>query len=166
MRISLPFVGLVLAFVLNIQAQDLTGETQTPSLPLLEQSIAYHDPQNKWPSFNATMAVVMKSPKNTERITRIYMDHTKGRFELNATRGDENTQYILGPNQCDITFNGRSEFTPEEIKTHRLDCSQAQRMKNYYTYLYGLPMKLKDPGTQLDPKAFKKIFSRFCYFNA
>ena len=31
-------------------------------------------------------------------------------------------------------------------------------MKNYYTYLYGLPMKLKDPGTQLDPKAFKKIF--------
>ena len=22
-------------------------------------------------------------------------------------------------------------------------------MRNYYTYLYGLPMKLKDPGTQL-----------------
>ena len=158
MRISLPFVSLVSAFVLNVHAQDLTGETQTPSLPLLEQSIAYHDPQNKWPSFNATMAVVMKSPKNTERTTRIFMDHAKGLFELNATRGTDHTQYVLGPNQCDIAFNGRTRFNQEEIKTHRLDCSQAARMKNYYTYLYGLPMKLKDPGTQMDPIAYKKMF--------
>ena len=158
MRISLPFVSLVSAFVLNVHAQDLTGETQTPSLPLLEQSIAYHDPQNKWPSFQSAMEIVMKVPNKLERSTQIQMDHAKGLFELNATRGTDHTQYILGPKQCDITFNGRSEFTPDEIKTHRLDCTQAQRMKNYYTYLYGLPMKLKDPGTQLDPKAYKKTF--------
>ena len=31
-------------------------------------------------------------------------------------------------------------------------------MKNYYTYLYGLPMKLKDPGTILDSKVQTKPF--------
>ncbi len=31
-------------------------------------------------------------------------------------------------------------------------------MKDYYTYLYGLPMKLNDPGTNLDPKTEKKTF--------
>jgi len=30
--------------------------------------------------------------------------------------------------------------------------------KNYYTYLYGLPMKLKDPGTILDSKIQTKTF--------
>ena len=31
-------------------------------------------------------------------------------------------------------------------------------MRNYYTYLYGLPMKLKDPGTNLDSKVQKRTF--------
>ncbi len=30
--------------------------------------------------------------------------------------------------------------------------------KNYYTYLYGLPMKLKDPGTIIDDKVERKVF--------
>jgi hypothetical protein len=30
--------------------------------------------------------------------------------------------------------------------------------KNYYTYLYGLTMKLKDEGTIIDQKVVKKIF--------
>jgi hypothetical protein len=30
--------------------------------------------------------------------------------------------------------------------------------KNYYTYLYGLPMKLKDPGTQISEKIERKYF--------
>ena len=30
--------------------------------------------------------------------------------------------------------------------------------RNYYSYLYGLPMKLRDPGTHLDPKVEKKNF--------
>ncbi len=28
--------------------------------------------------------------------------------------------------------------------------------RNYYTYLYGLPMKLKDPGTIISPRVLEK----------
>jgi hypothetical protein len=31
-------------------------------------------------------------------------------------------------------------------------------MRNYYTFLYGLPMKLADPGTIIDPVVVKKEF--------
>jgi len=31
-------------------------------------------------------------------------------------------------------------------------------MKNYYTYLYGLPMKLKDSGTIINEKVKREIF--------
>jgi hypothetical protein len=31
-------------------------------------------------------------------------------------------------------------------------------MRNYYTFLYGLPMKLTDPGTIIDPVVVKKEF--------
>ncbi|MDA8810230.1 DUF6503 family protein [Flavobacteriaceae bacterium] len=158
MRSSISFLCLFFFVGLSrVNAQE-SSNNSIAAAPLLEKSIAYHDPQNLWPRFKAAMRIEMKTPNKPLRSTQIHMDHTKGRFELNATRGDEHTQYILGPNQCDISFNDRREFTPEEIKTHRLDCAQAQRMKNYYTYLYGLPMKLKDPGTQLDPMAYKKTF--------
>ena len=48
-----------------------------------------------------------------------------------------------------MTLDGRSEVTEEEKKTHRLSCERLTTMANYYTYLWGLPMKLRDPGTVL-----------------
>ena len=32
-------------------------------------------------------------------------------------------------------------------------------MRNYYLYLWGLPMKLKDPGTIIDPEVHNKSFN-------
>ncbi|HCX74522.1 MAG TPA: hypothetical protein DHU93_02925, partial [Algoriphagus sp.] len=33
-----------------------------------------------------------------------------------------------------------------------IEAERAFRMRNYYTYLWGLPMKLQDPGKQIDDK--------------
>ncbi|MGI9626820.1 MAG: DUF6503 family protein, partial [Longimicrobiales bacterium] len=37
----------------------------------------------------------------------------------------------------------------ELTESLRLDCPGVERMRNYYLYLWGLPMKLTDPGTQI-----------------
>ena len=55
-------------------------------------------------------------------------------------------------------LNGSSDFTQEQEKKYRLSCDQAKRTRDYYTYLYGLPMKLKDPGTIIEPKTEKRTF--------
>ena len=44
------------------------------------------------------------------------------------------------------------------IKKYRLDAKRMIFMRDYYTYLYGLPMKLRDPGTLIDPKVLDTTF--------
>ena len=50
-----------------------------------------------------------------------------------------------------LIYGGRKVYTI-------VDYNRGSMMKDYYTYLYGLPMKLKDPGTIVDPKVTKKRF--------
>ena len=40
----------------------------------------------------------------------------------------------------------------------RINCDRTNMMKNYYTYLYGLPMKLKDAGTIVADEVTRKTF--------
>ena len=57
-----------------------------------------------------------------------------------------------------IAFNGETNISEAVAKENDLSCERANLYKNYYTYLYGLPMKLNDEGTQIDPKVTKKTF--------
>ena len=45
-----------------------------------------------------------------------------------------------------------------EAKEKKMTCDRATLYKNYYSYLYGLPMKLTDPGTNLNNKVEKRLF--------
>ena len=48
-------------------------------------------------------------------------------------------------------------------RTNALNCDRGFMYKNYYTYLYGLPMKLKDPGTIIHSEVEKKRFQGKAY---
>ena len=61
-------------------------------------------------------------------------------------------------------FNGEEFFSDEIKNDYRLDCERASVLKDYYSYLYGLPMKLKDPGTIIDPEVQKIIIEDKEYF--
>lgn len=50
-----------------------------------------------------------------------------------------------------IVWNDSVQVFNGEIENER-----AIRMRNYYTYLWGLPMKLNDPGTQIDSEVGKE----------
>ena len=39
-----------------------------------------------------------------------------------------------------------------------MDCESVKRTRNYWTYLWGLPMKLRDPGTELNPEFKDTVF--------
>ncbi len=147
-----PIFFLFLSFIFQLQAQNLTGKQ------LLEKAIQYHDPNGNWETFKGTLFVTMKTPKNTDRNSEIKIDIPKESFYVKASRGENTTEYALNKNNCKIIFNGK-ENPSEEIKTkHQLSCNKANLYKNYYTYLYGLPMKLKDQGTIIHDKVTRKTF--------
>ena len=125
---------------------------------LLQKAIDYHDPNHNWEHFNENFLVTMTMPNKPKRISNIKIDLRNDYFSVKATKEKETTEYILDKNVCTISFNGEKNTSEEIKKEHNLSCDRASLYKNYYTYLYGLPMKLKDKGTIIDEKVETKEF--------
>lgn len=128
---------------ISIQSQEIKGPE------LLEKAIKYHDPDGNWETFKGTFFITMETPNKPKRESEITIDIPNEYFYVKATQGKNTTEYTVDKGKCSITFNGE---TPSEgiKKEHKLSCERANTYKNYYTYLYGMPMKLKDPGAIID----------------
>jgi hypothetical protein len=100
----------------------------------------------------------MTSPDTNTRTSEIVIDLPKQYFELTSSTGGNTLGYIVDQETCSLSLNGSSKFTEEEAQSNRLTCERAKAMKNYYTYLNGLPMKLRNPGTVIDPMVKRKTF--------
>lgn len=125
---------------------------------LLEKAIFYHDPQDQWKSFQDSFLVTMESPNRPVRKSEISLDLQRSYFGLKVEQSGIKLNYVLEGDKCSLLLNGRSDFSTEEAEANQLNCKRAYLMKDYYTYLYLLPMKLRDPGTKLDPVVQKKKF--------
>ena len=146
------FILFTIGITMVSIGQELTGSD------LLEKAIAYHDPQNNWSSFNGAFKVTMATPNMGNRETEIIIDLPKEFFYSKAIRDKIVIEFTVNKDTCDIKFNGSKEYSEETAKEHRLNCERATMYKNYYTFLYGLPMKLKDPGTIIHEKVETKEF--------
>lgn len=140
--------------------QNLTGEE------LVNKSIAYHDPNNSWSRFAGDLNITMETPNRAPRVSTITLDLQKQYFKNEYGRDGNTITQEINKKNCSILLNKSQNFTAEEEKTYRLSCEQAKRTRDYYTYLYGLPMKLKDPGTLINSKVEKRSFKGKDYWVA
>ncbi len=147
------FLLLMLAGLTKGTAQELTGAQ------LLNKAIAYHDPNGSWDTFQGKLFITMNTPDGKERLSKVEINLPAQYFKLTASQKGTTIEQTLEKGNCTLKLNGSTTISAEDKKTHRISCERASTMKNYYTYLYGLPMKLKDPGTLLDPKVQTKIFN-------
>lgn len=125
---------------------------------LLDKAISFHDPKGNWPGFQGEMTVVMDTPDDSDRITRIKIDLPNQYFKAAATKDQEVITHIIDKGECIITPTDSLRIAALQEPPKRSHCDLSTLYKDYYTYLYGLPMKLKDPGTILDPVVLKKTF--------
>ena len=99
----------------------------------------------------------MKTPTKSDRHSMISLDLPNEYFQLFAIRIISHMNTLLENQKCNINFNGHIA-TEEEKTANNLSCERAKMYQNYYTYLYGLPMKLKDAGTIIHEKVALKKF--------
>ena len=100
----------------------------------------------------------MKTPKSSPRKSFIEIDLPQEHFLVKAIKDGVITQYTVDKGICRIAVNGNTTPSEALLKKHKLSCERANLYKNYYTYLYGLPMKLKDEGTIIHQKTTIKTF--------
>lgn len=146
------FFALMLCLSFPCFSQNMTGKE------LLERSLKYHDPKGKWEKVKLTMNLKQDTPNRPKRLTTFILNNKKGTFWQKDKRGDDVTIRNLENDTCSHQLNGKSTFTEEEIKEHRLECKWTKFWRDYQSYLYGLPMKLKDQGTIIHEEVEQTTF--------
>ncbi|WP_347923086.1 DUF6503 family protein [Pontimicrobium sp. SW4] len=149
-----PFFSslFLLTLLSSCKEAPITGEL------LLDKTINYHDPNGNWNAFNETFKVRMETPNSSDRLSTISINLPEDIFSMTAKRDSIITRYTLNKGECTIGLNDNANIDEATAKTNNLSCARANMYKNYYTYLYGLPMKLKDLGTHIDKTVETKTF--------
>lgn len=142
----LLFLGITTA-----TAQELTGQQ------LLDKAIEHHDPNGNWSGFIGYLQVTMSTPGKSDRVSHIDINLPNERFGLVATRDSITTSYLVEKEEITV-FRIDEKKPMSKLGTTDKDSERAIFMKNYYTYLYGLPMKLEDPGTIITDQVERKTF--------
>lgn len=156
MKIGSLFL-IVYFFSQSLLAQELSGPE------VLDRAIMFHDPNGAWTSFIGTLNVTMETPNSSERRSTVHIDNPHSNFGLEVSKDGDTYTYRLEKDKCVITLNGATNISEEDAEKFRLSCDRGKMYRNYYTYLYGLPMKLTDAGTQIHNKVTKTTFKGKTY---
>lgn len=145
------------SFGLNTFSQNISSQE------LLDKAIAYHDPNGAWKTFSGTLNITMETHTNLNRDSEVYINIPKETFQLITKRDTVTITYKQHKGTCIISESDSIRISNQTEKPKRSHCEMTTLFKNYYSYLYGLPMKLKDLGTILDNKVEYKTFKNKNY---
>ncbi|NNC46785.1 MAG: hypothetical protein HKN99_12960 [Winogradskyella sp.] len=129
---------------------------------VLQKAIDFHDPNGNWKTFNNAFTVEMTTPNASKRTSNISINLPAQYFKVEATRDTVTTVYEVYKDKCSMTYNS-VVLDSAMAKSKNMSCERAEMYKNYYTYLYGLPMKLEDPGTDINYPVEKRVFKDKTY---
>jgi hypothetical protein len=150
---------LLLIFVFPLIAPCQVFSQPSEAEHLLEKSIQYHDPSGKWETGIFHFPLYESRPNGGYRLTDILLNNQRQIFEVAQIRGKDRVHRYLSSDSCGVRYNYSIEVPTDIQKNLRLNCEGGNDFyRNYYAYLYGLPMKLKDPGTIIAPEVKKKDF--------
>jgi hypothetical protein len=145
----MPKLLLFLALTLlpAAQSRSLTGPQ------LVQKSITYHDPQSKWPTLRTRLFFRSTTAAGKESTFEVELDNATGYFcHISHPGGREVVKGVVNGQEI-LLLDGQPELSEADRKQYRLAAGAAQGARNFYTYLYGLPMKLRDAGTRVAPEA-------------
>ena len=147
------FLSLSLYFLaISIHAQSITADQ------LVNRTIAFHDPDGWWDRIKIDMVIEMKTPNRPARLSNVVVDNINGGFEISVLSNDKLLEWrVDGKDSCDFKVNFVAP-TVAQADSLSLTVDRAKFLRNYYTYLYGLPMKLKDAGTRIGDEVIETTF--------
>lgn len=156
-------------FFVRIAAMALASVAPTPGIEavpqdlpsaaeLVDRSIAHHDPDGRWATGRFRVQIAGTRPLAGATLTTIVIDNAAGRFSMERERNGRLVETTVAGDECWTRLDGSSDFTPAEAERFGLSCDAMRRQRDYHVYLYGLPMKLRDPGARLDPATLRVSF--------
>jgi len=132
---------------------------------LLARSIAYHDPGGVWGervvevTIHGELSDELASRRGVSTTVRhAVIDPIAGRFTVSYQQEGAEVRISVVGDEATVTVGGRSDLSAEELERYGAAPPRPLVLRNYMSYLYGLPMKLRDAGTHLDPEPQRTTF--------
>lgn len=132
-------------FTISLNGQQ-TGEQ------LIDLSIKFHDPQNNWKKFKGHLNFTVERPDKPNGKRKVFIDNKKNEFSFWAQYDEGLLNYKISKGKSVAQWNNETNIPENIAKKYRISEDRAIMYRDYYTYLYGMPMKLKDPGTTIHTK--------------
>ena len=125
---------------------------------LLQRSIDYHDPDGNWPNTQLTLEFEETRPDAEPRYTTIGIDNLNGNFCITRIVDGKKVKRHILQGDCTYGLDEIVELSSEDRATFKLNDERTFMLRNYYLYLWGLPMKLYDAGTIVHEKVESTLF--------
>ena len=135
--------------------------SQVSATQILEESIRFHDPNSAWDTKAIKISLTETRPGGTDRTTYLNLDLGQSIFELKQQRNDDLISYSFTKDSLQTEVNGTREISDDIRERLNISRDRAMMLRNYYSYLWLLPMKLKDPGTVLDDKVTETTYDGY-----
>jgi len=147
---------MLAAFALLVAIAAHSGEPMYTPQQLVEKSIAHHDPRGVWHTGRIRLRVqttysdelaARAGDKETTLSLTLSPHHEEFGYVKEA--GADTIDIRMRRGQSTMIVNGSADVS--EADKERLRLREAVTYRDYCEYLYGMPMKLEDPGTILAP---------------
>ena len=120
---------------------------------LITKSIAYHDPGGRWDSGEIALRIMESRPNGVTRTVEVGMAPGRGAVEVSRETDAAVVSFaVSGEEIMRRAVDGDEELDEAALGEHNLGAERVMWLRNYYLFVWGLPMKLRDPGTIVDPE--------------
>ena len=126
---------------------------------VVDKAIGYHDPNGLWSTLQGQINLEESRPGGPTRQTQLYFDNKNGHFCVLRNVENHQIERHIVNGECLYIVDGDNSYTEEESTSFKLNDDRSFTMRDYYLYLWGLPMKLKDPGTIIHDKVQEVDFN-------
>ncbi len=140
-------------------AGDASAPSRSAAEALLDRSIEFHDPEGSWGRDIVRLAWNGTGAEGEERsVFEIAVFPDGGTFEMSGRYRGSAIEYATAGETMTVSVDGSAEVDDETRESLRLARDGGMFWRDYYSYLAGLPMKLRDPGAIVDPEPISTEF--------
>jgi hypothetical protein len=139
------------------------NSAKKPGQQLIEKTISYHDPEGNWPKLKTRLYLSSTDTAGKENPFQLEIDNETGYF-CHVTNKD-GKEIVKGVSKGKDFFliDGKTEFSEEDRKKYKLNSESVKSVQNFYGFLYGLPMKLRDKGANISDTTSSEKFNGKTY---
>ena len=153
---------LTIAIPLAIGCVEEAEETVpgTAAEQLVDRSSSFHDPDSVWGRQRLNIQWFGTGSDGEERTSVQLVFHAdQSKFELSGRYRGSALEYETDGETWAATVDGSGDIDEDVMERMGLHREDGMLWRSYYGFLAGLPMKLRDPGTRIDPVVTPTVFN-------